>query len=1070
MRIGFIGNTNNYPFILARALRRQGHDVVVVIDRPEPLDRPETRYADIPFPYPGWIREVPAIEYEDIVYATARWRATLDVVRDCDALVLNKLAYDAATRLDQPAFCLTTEGDIENWAHPSGARAYCDRIEGRQRDTRWIRAAFHLPSFGGPHLRAWMDLTPSPLNRWWHMYLFRRVVERQRAGLRRAVAISAFPDDVSLPLAEVMRDCLAPDARRLCLLMADTRWITPTPPPNNSVLRLFNSARVLWQEPFPPLVGSWENKGTDILLRGVALWHQRTGRAIDLRLVEKGLSVTATKALVAELGLQRFVTWRPEMSQREVFEEYARADAVVEQLGKHVLGMAGYEAMAAGRPVLANGRPEIFVPVLGEAPPVAQARTPEEVAEQLDRLADPSERARIADAGRRFVQVHLNPDTAATVVAEILTEAIARRRRTASPSPASPLLFNGIQARKNADGVGHSVCGVGLPQQPVGTATLSARTSVMTTLSTVSGLNEACSAAQPQRERVLVFRSCRMPQFRAAIAHVRAADASTEVWALTHDDFKTHVMAAGAHHAVTLRPGRFGAWRLGPVLLWRLYRLRFDSVVVPLMDADIEAAANLLRLAALLTRRRVVICPDGKAVRVHQRGSSCWLAITATVLSFDTAVTLGLLLRAVFRRRHKPAALAEGSRRRVLHIINSLALGGTQVQFAELLNRTPPDEFDVAVLVLANNGDFSKRRLRRDDVPITYLDDGLRDGAMVAAIAEHCRRGRYDIVHTWLPLPNMLGSAAARLAGVPCVITSVRSLNPSYCPHYAKWWYRIGDVIASRLADVITVNARPLVADHARWALVPARRIDVVHNGVDPSVLRENVGASRASLRDALGLAPDTLVIGTVGRLAIEKDQATFVRALAVLRREGLALRGVIVGDGPCEDPLRELVRDLGMETCVTFLGARQDARRLIAGFDVLALTSRVEGFPNVLLEAALLGVPVASSDVGGVADVIDEPESLFPAGDAEAAAAVLRDMLCDRERALARAARRRSRCEESFTADRMAARWLSLYRRVLNDRQHGLDGAACGQRAVATSDVASSDARPFVKEMIRED
>ena len=61
MRIGFIGNQNNYPFMLARGLRRLGHDVRVVIDRPEPLDRPESRYADITRPYPDWIVETPPI-------------------------------------------------------------------------------------------------------------------------------------------------------------------------------------------------------------------------------------------------------------------------------------------------------------------------------------------------------------------------------------------------------------------------------------------------------------------------------------------------------------------------------------------------------------------------------------------------------------------------------------------------------------------------------------------------------------------------------------------------------------------------------------------------------------------------------------------------------------------------------------------------------------------------------------------------------------------------------------------------------------------------------------------------
>ena len=96
--------------------------------------------------------------------------------------------------------------------------------------------------------------------------------------------------------------------------------------------------------------------------------------------------------------------------------------------------MAGYEAMAAGRPVLANGRPELFEPVFGAPPPVAQARTPGEVAMQLDRLADPRERERLGRVGRAFVETHLSPDAAAREVAAILTEAVVARRSIARAS------------------------------------------------------------------------------------------------------------------------------------------------------------------------------------------------------------------------------------------------------------------------------------------------------------------------------------------------------------------------------------------------------------------------------------------------------------------------------------------------------------------------------------------------------------------------------------------------------------------------------------------------------------
>ena len=218
-------------------------------------------------------------------------------------------------------------------------------------------------------------------------------------------------------------------------MMADIGWIAPQPPPVNAVLRVFNAARILWQGPFPPLVGEWESKGTDVMLNGVALWHRRTGRAIDLRLVEKGASLAATKDLVRALGIETLVSWQPELTQAGVFDEYVRADIVTEQCGTHVLGMAGVEAMAAGRPVIANGRPELYTALSGPYP-VAQAATAEEVAGQLDRLSDPAERARVGADGRRFVEQHLSPDAAARQVESLLLAAVAARCGRADPGSA----------------------------------------------------------------------------------------------------------------------------------------------------------------------------------------------------------------------------------------------------------------------------------------------------------------------------------------------------------------------------------------------------------------------------------------------------------------------------------------------------------------------------------------------------------------------------------------------------------------------------------------------------------
>lgn len=534
-----------------------------------------------------------------------------------------------------------------------------------------------------------------------------------------------------------------------------------------------------------------------------------------------------------------------------------------------------------------------------------------------------------------------------------------------------------------------------------------------------------------KRPRILVFRSCRPAQFQAAVQQVLSQHPSAEVFALTHEDFRDQVLAAGAHRVIAHRARRLSVFRLGPIRVRQLRQLQFDAVVVPLMEPDIYHPANLWRLAAAIDAPVVMIGADAANMRVADRTAFRALALAASAGRYEVLVTLALMARAMFLRRRQRRALVAGEPIRVLHVVPSFGIGGAQTQFAELINRTPPGEFEVAVLVLANRDDCSRHQLRRDDVPVAYLDprDTCRKATTLVAVAEHCRRERFDIVHTWLPWSNMIGSAAAGLAGVPRIVTSVRSLNPNFSPHYKQWWHRLGDIMAARIADVVTVNAEPLIEDHARWALMPGRRIDVVHNGLAPESFGVDRRASRAWLRDSIDAPAEAALVGVVGRLAIEKDQATFVRALAALRASGVAALGVIVGDGPCEPSLRALVGELGLQDVVSFLGPRNDVRRVIAGLDLLALTSTVEGFPNVILEAGFLGVPVVSSDVGGVMDVTADRSVLFPAGDPAAAAAVMRAALADSAGTAEKAHRLQVRCRQLFTTGQMVARWTSLYR-----------------------------------------
>lgn len=164
----------------------------------------------------------------------------------------------------------------------------------------------------------------------------------------------------------------------------------------------------------------------------------------------------------------------------------------------------------------------------------------------------------------------------------------------------------------------------------------------------------------------------------------------------------------------------------------------------------------------------------------------------------------------------------------------------------------------------------------------------------------------------------------------------------------------------------------------------PAARIQTLYNRIDVDALQAiQVPAQEA--RDVLGLSPDEWVVGNVGRLHPDKDQATLIKGFALaLPRLPAESRLAILGKGRLEHDLKALAHELGIADRVLFLGQVPDARRYFRAFDAFALSSDHEPFGMVLLEAMAAGVPLLATGCGGAREVVEGVGIMFPFGDAE--------------------------------------------------------------------------------------
>jgi glycosyltransferase involved in cell wall biosynthesis len=405
MKVGFFGNTNNYPFTLARGMRRLGHDVLFIVDRPEPLNRPESRFADIPVPYPGWIVDVSPLDLHIPLHPPPAGRArAISLLAGCDAVVLNMLGPSLLPEIRRPSIVMLTGSDLEDYADYGFAARYLEAKYGSLRDV--------LPGRFGPYAREAASMI--------------RLVAAQRAGIRRAAAVNYFTRGF-VPRGDALLDRIGvPDRRRMFFIMTDLETIRPRPMPDNPVVRVFSVARLTWKTPrpradVPGQSSELDYKGSDIMVRGLARFRRATGTPLEIRLVKKGRHVPETMELAAAEGIGDQISWLEEMTQKEVLEEYARADIVFDQLGNAVLGMGGVDAMAAGRPVIANARPGIMDDVFGAPSPICQASTPQEVCAQLERLAfDRGERERVGLLSRRFAEDYFSAERSARLCLERL--------------------------------------------------------------------------------------------------------------------------------------------------------------------------------------------------------------------------------------------------------------------------------------------------------------------------------------------------------------------------------------------------------------------------------------------------------------------------------------------------------------------------------------------------------------------------------------------------------------------------------------------------------------------------
>lgn len=272
---------------------------------------------------------------------------------------------------------------------------------------------------------------------------------------------------------------------------------------------------------------------------------------------------------------------------------------------------------------------------------------------------------------------------------------------------------------------------------------------------------------------------------------------------------------------------------------------------------------------------------------------------------------------------------------------------------------------------------LEERGIRHVPVPMQRAFTPFDDLRAVLDLARVMEREQLTIVHTHNAKPGLLGQLAARLAGVPIVVNTIHGFYfQDDTPLLKRRFYLLLEQAAASCSDDILSQSREDLETAVREHICARDDIEHLGNGID--VMRFDPAApeaDRARARASLGLQPDDLVIGFVGRLVEEKGIRELWAALRELRARVPRLKLLIVGetDRHKGDSLsRSDAKAAGVDDLCVFTGWRDDLPGLYAAMDVCALPSWREGFPRVPMEASSMGVPVVATDIRGCREAVE--------------------------------------------------------------------------------------------------
>lgn len=366
MKICFLGNMNNFPFGIAKEFQRKKYNVTQFIDADKDylLDRPESEDKSLTNNYPEWIVDLELNKFKAkriffLLFPTIFYAALLKKINQFDVIFLNGNWIKFGKYIPQGKLVIGLLAGSE--------------VDGADKD--------QLPAlvFNATQKARLQKFVPKFVYR----LLYGRIIQLQRDGIRRLNVVNYYMPEVN-PTGDAIINDIKKDQKysRIILRGFDTslfEYIQPKIEKKDFVI--LNITRFCFT------LNINDNKRNDIMIKGIAKFVAKNKITDGLKILffEKGIDLDLAKEMCNDFGITKFITWLPVVPIEKLKNYFAECDVAFDQLGKQWIG-AGLFSMLTGRPLIANGRPEIYEKYTGERIPVCQANNEEDVCDWLTKI------------------------------------------------------------------------------------------------------------------------------------------------------------------------------------------------------------------------------------------------------------------------------------------------------------------------------------------------------------------------------------------------------------------------------------------------------------------------------------------------------------------------------------------------------------------------------------------------------------------------------------------------------------------------------------------------------------